>query len=157
MDDAVPIQLAQASLEAYRATTYVVETGERRIAMRIGQRSDELAWLHARHGTACSCFVTACNPYGVEARPAANDQACRALLAWLVGEGYVCFQGEGRGDARDWLPEQSYLALGVGRSPAEHLCERFHQNAVVWIGEGAVPELVLHPRARVQRSVGRPA
>lgn len=148
MDAAVTMHIARATLDAYRATRYLVDTGSAWITLRIGLYNEDLALLHARHATPCSCFVTACNPFGVEARPEANEQACRDLLAWLVGEGLVCFRGEGRGDDRDWLPEPSYLVLGVDRDRALELCRRFHQNAVVWTGEDATPQLLLHPQAR---------
>ncbi len=52
-------------------------------------------------------------------------------------------EGEGEGPDGAWPAEKSLFVFGVDLETARMLGVRYRQNAVVWVGEDAVPKLVL--------------
>ncbi|BDW81050.1 hypothetical protein MACH24_04880 [Erythrobacter sp. Dej080120_24] len=134
--------LDQNLIRAYEATAYVV-FAEPEFAMRIGQRSGPIFELFNRTGTNCAAYITAWNPKGEACDPVDNAAAQKRLAACVEELGLDSIKGEGRGEIGDWPPEESLLILGCKRNRAKRLGHRFKQNAVVWIGAGAVPELIM--------------
>ena len=112
---------------AYAATSYVVWRGGRRVVLRVGVRPPPLPW----GGLRAAVFVTAWNPQGRRRTRAANARAQWRLLAALRAAGVRALPGEGLGDARDWPPERSVLAFGIGAICGAALGRRLRQNAVV--------------------------
>ena len=131
-----------ATLQAYRETEYRV-LGTVPAVLRIGVRCADLQVLHRAHQVACSAFVTACNPQGqiVSDRLKARQQ--QALIEEITRRGLTAIPGIGVHPTGDWRGEPSYLVPGLDREAAEELGHRFGQNAIVWSGADAVPELVL--------------
>jgi hypothetical protein len=134
--------LDQHLIRAYRATAYTV-FAEPEFALRIGERSAALANLFDRTGNSCAAYITAWNPKGEACDPAFNAAAQKRLAASVEELGLDYLQGEGRGEIGDWPPEESLLILGCTRSRAKKLGHAFKQNAVVWVGADAVPELIM--------------
>ena len=56
-------------------------------------------------------------------------------LRWL--------EGLGQHPSNQWPGEPSVLILGLSLAAAKVLAEDFEQNAFVWSGAGAMPQLVL--------------
>jgi Protein of unknown function (DUF3293) len=138
------VQLASSDLiAAYHATHYRVTDTECPFVLRIGVHSAELEALHARHGVACSAFLTAWNPRSRRATLEDNLEAQGRMTAELTHAGYALVAGVGEDPVGAWPGEPSVLMLGVPRAHAEAIGRRYAQNAVVWVGEDAVPELVL--------------
>lgn len=135
-------EIDPSTAQAYLETDYCVDAPEP-FVLRIGIPCMQLAQLHARHRTDCSVFVTACNPRSriVEDRENARRQA--ELAAELGGRGLTFFGGVGRHPTGGWPAEHSYLVLGLPLAEAKELGERYAQNAIVWCGADAVPQLVL--------------
>ncbi|HEV2701834.1 MAG TPA: DUF3293 domain-containing protein [Steroidobacteraceae bacterium] len=131
-----------ATLAAYRQTEYRVQ-GSMPAVLRVGVRCPQLVLLHAAHDVQCSAFITACNPRGVRLDDAVNEARQQALAARLIQLGRVMIEGIGRHPSNDWPPEHSFLVPGLSRGAAETLGRQFDQNAIVWAGMEAVPELVL--------------
>ena len=65
------------------------------------------------------------------------------MLEDIADLGYQAILGAGVGTIGDWPPEPSILVLGCSWEQAVHLGHHYSQNAIVWIGEDAVPRLVL--------------
>lgn len=135
--------IAADKIEAYLHTDYYVLSGDGSFSLRIGLRSDPLLQLYAdtrlRHGL----FITAYNPFGQRQPDDANDDAHARLgekLRFLTDH---VFEAVGRGISGDWPGEKSYLALGIDRQTARELGLGVRQDAVVWAGEDAIPELLL--------------
>jgi hypothetical protein len=55
----------------------------------------------------------------------------------------VAIPGIGVHPTGEWRGEPSYLVPGLSRAAAEELGSRFEQNALIWSGADAVPELLL--------------
>lgn len=142
IDRASASSLDQDLICAYRATSYTV-FAEPEFALRIGERSVALADLFDRTGNSCAAYITAWNPKGEACDPAFNAAVQERLAAAVKELGLHYLQGEGRAEIGDWPPEASLLILGCTRSRAKKLGHRFKQNAVVWAGADAVPELIM--------------
>jgi hypothetical protein len=51
--------------------------------------------------------------------------------------------GDGADPSGQWPAERSYLAFGIDADAARELGRRFQQDAVIWIGKDAIPQLLL--------------
>ncbi|AOY98289.1 hypothetical protein BKK81_02525 [Cupriavidus sp. USMAHM13] len=136
-----------ATLQAYLETHYRVRGGMP-FTMRIGERCEALAVLHASAGVRCSAFITAWNPYSqpdpdAAANAAANAVRQQALAQGLMRTGLRYIDGIGQHPSNGWAGEESLLVLGLAREAAEALGRHYGQNAIVWSGADAVPQLVL--------------
>jgi hypothetical protein len=127
---------------AYRATTYAAADGPRQLAIRIGARCAALDALLAAHGLDAWAYLTACNPGGRPADPAANAAAQARLEAELAAAGRLFLRGASHADARDWPPEPSVLVLGLTRPEALAIARRYGQEALVAGRRGRPAELV---------------
>lgn len=134
--------LDQGLIRAYRATNYMV-FADPPFALRIGEHSAMLARILEERAVSCAAYITAWNPKGVAAAQVTNEAAQQRLRVEVEELGFECLSGEGRGEIGDWPPEASFLILGCSRSRAKKLGHQFKQNAVVWIGPNAVPELIM--------------
>lgn len=136
-------QVLDELIEAYRNTDYRCGVGAHGFTLRIGVRSEPLASLYASTGCASAVFIAAYNPFSQTQSDAANQAAHARLWADLHALGRPVFDGAGADPAGKWPVEPSYLVLGVDLDAAKTLGTRYQQNAVVWMGEDAVPVLVL--------------
>jgi len=127
---------------AYRATTYAVADGAHRLAIRIGERCAPLEALLAARGLDEWAYLTAHNPRGLRADPAANAAAQARLEAELAAAGRPFLRGASLGDGGDWPPEPSLLVLGLARAEALALARRYGQEALVTGRCGEAAELV---------------
>lgn len=116
---------------AYRATTYAVADGPHRLEIRIGERCAPLDALLAARGVEEWAYLTAHNPGGRLAGPAANAAAQTRLEAEVAASGHPWLRGASLGDGGDWPPEPSLLVLGIGRREALALARRHGQEALV--------------------------
>jgi hypothetical protein len=139
----VTTDLDAALVEAYRATDYLVGDGSGRFILRVGQQSPALA-RHMQTASASSAlFITAYNPYSVQLRAEENEAAHRRLHADLAPLAIQVIEGQGQADQGDWPAERSFLALGIDFEMSRTLGARYKQNAIVWAGADAIPQLIL--------------
>ena len=128
---------------AYRATNYQVSSNTEPFVMRIGHRSVELAHLFEQTGKTGAAFITAENPLSQTSEQQENAANRASLREDLAAAGAIILEGAGQGEDRGWPAEASFMAIGIS---SEHACElgrKYRQNAIVWIGSDAVPELVV--------------
>jgi Protein of unknown function (DUF3293) len=130
------------TVQAYRETEYRV-LGTVPAVLRVGLRCTDLEVLHRAHHTTCSAFVTACNPQGQIVSDRLNARQQQALVAEISRRGLTAIPGIGVHPTGDWRGESSFLVPGLTRTAAEELGRLFAQNAVIWTGADAVPELLL--------------
>lgn len=126
---------------AYRLAHYVV-FGAPDLVIRVGEPSAELDALLEADGVDSAAFLTAANPNGMLQSEAENEVSRLALHQVLADAGYSCYVGEGRDPSGAWPAEPSILAVGITRHEAEVIGRSYEQNALVFIGKGAAPELV---------------
>ncbi|AOP35830.1 hypothetical protein A0128_01290 [Leptospira tipperaryensis] len=81
------------------------------------------------HGKKEWAYLTAFNPrsevISSEKNRRRNDELKQEL------DGYSIFEGEGKGDDPDWIPESSFLVLGISERKAILLGKKFQQNAIL--------------------------
>lgn len=130
------------TVRAYRQTHYRVE-GTPSFVLRVGVTSSELLQLYETCHTCCAAFITACNPRGERLDAATNASLNDQLVLDLRAAGRMFLPGIGEHPVNDWPGEPSYLVSGLSRDEASALGRRHEQNAIVWCGEDAVPELIL--------------
>lgn len=130
------------TLAAYRQTHYHV-CAAAPFVLRIGQRCAALRAAHARRAVKSSAFVSACNPGSDRLDETSNAARHRALVRELTQAGHAFLEGVGRHPSNGWPPEPSVLVFGFGREAARALGQRLEQNALLWNGPDAVPQLIL--------------
>lgn len=138
--------IACALIDAYRKTHYLVNgesDGTGTITLMIGVRSDPLAALHKRFEINCSAFITACNPLSRALSDDENATRQEALLSTLKSRSLRWIGGIGQDPVNDWPSEPSVLILGLSLESAKVLAQDYEQNAFVWAGADAIPQLVL--------------
>ena len=138
--------MSEISLEkiaAYRVTHYRFSASGRTVIMRIDTPCPDLAVLLEISERTCGAYITAFNPYGVEASAEANSKAQSELEALLQSEGYSVIQGEGADPSGEWPPEPSFLVLGVSEARACEIGRQFGQDAILTFSLRAVPTLQL--------------
>ena len=129
-------------IDAYQATHFrVLEPVS--FVLRIGEFSQFLEDLYRDRGASSAAFLTAWNPYSNETEAVDNEDANDALKRALKDEQIIFYEGIGEDPAGEWLGEPSVLALGISHEKAVSIGRSFNQNAIVWIGSNAVPELQL--------------
>ena len=140
-------QIHPDKIRAYLATDYRLGHAAQDIVLTIGKRSERLAALFAAKGVNCGAFLTAYNPRGTLQPEAANHLAHAQLATQLeqLGHEVIAGSGSAAGSERgsDWAAEESYFALGMALEPAKAMGTHFDQDAIVWVGADAVPQLIL--------------
>ncbi|MEZ6037029.1 MAG: DUF3293 domain-containing protein [Planctomycetota bacterium] len=134
--------LDPALLQAYRETLFEA-LDEHPLTLRIGEPNESLRQLHRRHDVTCSAFVTACNPRSESLPAEENDRRHADLRAELQHRGLTFFEGQGRHPSNSWPPERSLLVMGLELAAARELGGRWAQNAIVWSGADATPQLIV--------------
>lgn len=130
------------TVQAYMETEYRV-LGDAPFVIRVGERCPELAAAHKRHRVDCSAFITACNPLSQALDDLANSERHAALGRELRQRSLVFVEGVGQHTSNQWPGETSFLVLGLTLEAAKTLGSRWEQNAIIWIGGDAVPQLIL--------------
>ena len=134
-------QLDASQIRAYRATDFRID--HHKLTLAVGLRSEHIHRLFESKGVICAAFLTANNPRGTQQTDAENDAAHKLLAAKLASIGVEALEGSGSEPDSDWPAEKSFLALGLSRQDTMNLGLQFQQDAVVWVGETCVPELIL--------------
>ena len=136
-------QIHPDKVRAFLATDYRLGHTSQDIVLTIGQRSERLAALFDAKGVDCGAFLTAYNPQSTIQPDAINDRAHAELAAKLQALGLQAIEGTGSEEGTDWPSEKSYFALGLALEPAKEIGTHFDQDAIVWVGADAVPQLIL--------------
>lgn len=118
-------------LEAYRQTSFLVETPGETICIRIGQVEAALENLLESEGARQWAYVTAWNPGSIPLSDNENGIRERELEREVRQAGYAFFRGRGVGADRQWPPEPSLLILGISPDGAVQLGRKYGQVAIV--------------------------
>ena len=136
-------QIHPDKIRAYLATDYRIGHTSQDIVLTIGQRSERLEAAFAGNGVNCGAFLTAYNPRSTVQSDAANAQGHAELADKLRELGLQAIEGSGSEEGTEWPAEKSYFALGLALEPAKAIGIHFDQDAIVWVGPDALPQLIL--------------
>lgn len=135
-------EIDSATVAAYSAAHYSVLAPEPFVLL-VGSVSSGLADLMAAEKASCAAFITAWNPFSRVATTAENTAAQEALRCDLVALGVKSIPGFGKDLSGLWPGEDSLLVLGLDLERARDLGIKYGQNAILWTGLDACPQLVL--------------
>jgi hypothetical protein len=143
-----PIHVAQTEIApdkiaAYHSTHYRVGSGASSITLMIGAHAPQLHSIFNTASAPCGVLITAFNPFGQQWDQAANLAAQHRLEVELRALTPLVLQAEGADPTGAWPPEPSFFALGINQDTARLLGTQYRQDAVVWVGASAIPELLL--------------
>ena len=136
-------QIHPDKVRAYLATDYRLGHTGHDVILNIGVRSRSLAALFTSSSVACGAFLTAYNPRGAIQSDEANEHGHAELAAMLRDQGLQALEGSGSEEGTEWPAEKSYFALGLKLDAAKQIGRHFDQDAIVWVGADAVPQLIL--------------
>jgi hypothetical protein len=131
--------LSAELVAAYRATEYRV-AAEVPFTLHVDRHSHALATLFRDTGHSRASFMTPDNPFSVPSSERAN-RFKRALLRFLLPESSL--PTVAHDPTERWPDEHGFLVMGWSLRAVKALGITFGQNAVLWMGEDAVPKLVL--------------
>ncbi len=131
-----------ATIQAYRETDYQV-VSEPTLVLRIDEFNKPLASLYKANRANCCCYITACNPLGHIISDVENADRQSILATDIQSRGLTFFKGIGQHPSGEWPGEPSFLVLGIALEAAKSLGNKYEQNAIVWCGSDAVPQLIL--------------
>ena len=129
-------------IQAYRETEYCV-LGDNKFTLKVDQLNNALMAAHKQYGVDCSTFITAYNPYSQTCDATQNVKLNQRLSDELKASGLKFIDAIGQHPQSTWLGENSFLVLGLSLSAAKILGARYQQNALIWCGQKAVPQLIL--------------
>ncbi len=130
------------TVQAFRETEYRAH-GDEPFSLTVGEVCPALAAAHKRHRVDCSAYVTACNPFSQIFDDEVNAERHAALRRELGQRSLASIEGLGQHPSNQWPGEASYLIFGLTLEAAKTLGTRLEQNAIVWAGADAVPQLIL--------------
>lgn len=134
--------ISPETIKAYRETEFRVFV-EDVVVLKISEKNQELVDLFRTYRSEACAFVTAFNPLGELLSHEQNAALQKQLEEAIQFRGLTHIAGEGKHPTGEWPAEPSFLVFGLSLEAAKTLGRRFHQNAVVWCGLDAVPQLIL--------------
>jgi hypothetical protein len=90
----------------------------------------------------CSLYITAWNPYSEQRTDEKNNANQQSLISEISEFGLKMITGRGVAQSGDWPPEESIIVLGCDEKTSITLGQRYQQNAVVFSGKNAIPQLI---------------
>ena len=132
----------QALITEYKNAEYVV-FADPEFVMLVDKYSAALKNLMTEKQFNQAAFITAYNPYSDRLEEVENHQRQTTLIKELTNLGLEVIQGIGRDKEIEWPGEKSVLVLNVSKDTANNLGNKYGQNAIIWVGEEAIPQLVL--------------
>ena len=130
------------TVQAYLETEYRAH-GDEPFTLRVGETCPALAAAHKRHRVDYSAYITACNPFSQILDDEANAERHADLGHELGQRSLASIEGIGQHPSNQWCGEASYLIFGLTLEAAKTLGTRLEQNAIIWTGADAVPQLIL--------------
>src|SRR5687767_9994874 len=124
----------------YREARYVVEDGNVKLIIRLGDQNAPLNEFLREQGVDTWAFMTAYNPRSTPLTDAENEARQANLIAQLEDAGYTFLEGYGTGD--DWDPEPSLFVLDISRRKAVSIAAEHGQHAILWGQADGPAELV---------------
>jgi hypothetical protein len=137
-----PSSISKSLIAAYNSTRYRIIT-DTPFNLKIGQRSRQLAKLYQKYNCLSAAVITAWNPQSMATSKNYNLAAQLRLEIQLSARSVPFITAIGEDPEMEWSGEESFLAFNLSLDATKDLGLEFLQNAVVWSGQDAIPQLVL--------------
>ena len=135
-------EISEVTIAAYK-TTYFRVWIEDGFTIELGEINQQLVRLFAKIEVESAAFITAYNPFSRPTTEHENAAAQAELEAEIESLNLGIYPGQGEDPTGQWAAEASALVMGIGLEQAKMLGVKYHQNAIVWIGCDAKPQLLL--------------
>lgn len=129
-------------IRAYQSAEYHVRSAKP-FVLELGKRSEGIVDLARRLQVDCVTFITAHNPYSEVLSDKENVKRNRQLKKELDKLDLTIVKGYGQDAKMTWKKEDSFVVFGLELDTAKEFGVKYQQNAIVWCGADAIPELVL--------------
>lgn len=129
-------------IKVYLETHFVV-LSDLPFTLIVDEHSSSLVELYRLYDVESAAFITAYNPYSKLLSDEANRARNAHLLCDLNKLGVKVLFAVGQDATGQWPEEPSLFVLGIEEDAARELGNKYEQNAIVWCGSNAVPELML--------------
>ena len=129
-------------LKSYKLANYHVDASPSFI-LKIDIHSPELESIYKTSHKHTAAFITAFNPYSQELSAQENKDRNHKLEELIQSLHFDYMRGEGKCGDGDWDGEESFLIFGITEKQASKIGKEFEQNAIVWCGKDAIPQLLL--------------
>ena len=130
-----------ATRQAFLETHYLVH-GDTPLILQVGMASPGLETLYKTLHVGSCAFITACNPWSRPLDEASSAKRQSTLASGLQQRNLMFVEGLGRHPSGQWPGEPSFLVWGLSLADARALGTEYEQNAIVWCGSDAVPQLI---------------
>lgn len=130
-------------IASYRETEYTIFVESQIIVVRIDHYSPSIEPLLSASSTSCAAIVSADNPYSQLQSADENVLANELFRDFLIQNNHRFFESLNIDPTETWLPEKSFLVLGLDLNAAENIGRQFKQNGIVWIDQSAIARLML--------------
>jgi len=138
----VSSNISPENLESYINAEYHVYS-ESKFILKVGKTSSDLLNLYQKFNRNQASFLTAYNPLSQEMTTKQNKSMNSKLESLLIKMNYPYILSEGICPETQYPGEKSFLVFGTELSLAKELGNQFHQNAILWINNDAIPQLIL--------------
>ena len=135
-------EIPEAAIEAYKAACFRVWI-EGGFTLELGEINQQLVRLFAKDQVESAAFITAYNPFSQPTTEHENAAAQAEMEAEIESLNLDFYPGQGEDPTGQWAGETSALVMGIGLEQAKMLGVKYQQNAIVWIGRDAKPQLLL--------------
>ena len=129
-------------MSAYQNAEYIV-FADTEFVMLVAQYSEALHQTMTELQLTQMAFISAYNPYSEILDEPVNLKRHSALSKELNDLGLSFMEGLGRDKEGQWPGEISFLVLNISNDSARMLGNKYGQNAILWIEEDAIPQLLL--------------
>ena len=128
--------------KSYLETHYHVY-GQSPLTLEVGVANPLLATLYQALSVQSCAFITACNPFSQSLDAAVNADRQAAFAGELRERGLKFVEGLGKHPSGQWPGEASFLVWSLTLEAAKALGTQHEQNAIIWCGLDAVPQLIM--------------
>ena len=135
--------IARNLISEYCGTDYQIGVGSDSISLRIDQYSEPLAKLLTASKHPWAAIISAYNPCSQLQSNEKNLAAHESLKNYLSRHSYLRIESLNIDPTNRWPTEKSFFVPGLDLDTARSLGQQFNQNAIVWIGNDAIPRLLL--------------
>lgn len=118
-------------IKAYLQTDYCFKVDDKEICINIGVKNQDLDNLLEKLNASQWIFITAYNPMSEKYSDQENQNRQNNLIEDIKNQKLKYFFGEGRGQDKNWAPEQSLLVIDIKDQDTLVLIKKYNQKAIV--------------------------
>jgi hypothetical protein len=135
-------KISTAVIEAYKTACFrvLIEDG---FILRLEEVNHQLVSLFDKNQVESATFITAYNPFSQPTTEHENIATQAEMQAEITSLNLSSYPGQGEDPTGQWPGEVSTLVMGMGLEEAMVLGVKYQQNAIIWIGRDAKPQLIL--------------